>query len=268
MSLSPRFEGSSCFLEFDHGKANEMGRDELAALEGLPTQLEEEGSLCLISYSRRRSKRGTPIFISGANVTERGGWSAEEIRAHVRRQRACLAKIRRLPIFHLCLINGVALGWGTEWLLTSDYRIATDEARFGLPETGLGIIPGAGGSAELAGLIGLPQALRLAMTGEQIDAAEALRIGLVQELAVDVDGALARAATLSELVGRKSPTAIAALKDCALSSLGRPEAERRDLEASAYERCLESGDAALGRQYFSNIRRGERPPWGELHWGE
>ena len=264
MSLKTRFEGEICFLEFDHGKANEMGRDELGELEILAEQLVEHEVRCLISFSRRLSKRGTPIFISGANVTERGGWSEEEIRTHVRRQRACLARIRQLPLFHLTVVNGVAFGWGCEWLLTADYRIGTESARFALPETGLGIIPGAGGSVELAGLIGLPQALRLAITGETIDSAEALRIGLIQERQVNIDEGLRRAEALAALVKKKSPTSIAALKWAALAAVGEPEPTRREIEASAYERCLESGDAAIGRAHFTEIRRGERPPWGPL----
>ena len=264
MSLKIRYEESCCFLEFDHGKANEMGRAELDALEALSEALIENETRCLISYSRRLSSRGTPIFISGANVTEREGWSDQEIRAHVRRQRDCLARIRQLPLFHLTLVNGVAFGWGCEWLLTADYRLGTAQARFALPETGLGIIPGAGGSVELAGLIGLPQALRLAITGETIDVAEALRIGLIQERVEDVEAGLQRAAALAAMVEKKSPTSIGALKWAALAAMGEPEPTRRAIEAVAYERCLESGDAAIGRAYFAEIRRGERPPWGPL----
>src|SRR5690606_32519387 len=118
---------------------------------------------------------------------ERQGWPEDEVKAHVRRQRKILASLREAPVLHIAVVNGVALGWGTEFLLTADYRIACDEASFGLPETGLGIIPGAGGTSELWAHVGVPHALRLGMTGERIDAAEALRIGLVQERATDVD---------------------------------------------------------------------------------
>ena len=107
------------------------------------------------SCSERRSKRGTPIFISGANVTERQGWERDRVAAHVRYQREVLRRLRALPLFHVAVVNGVALGWGTEYMITCDYRIATKEATFGLPETGLGILPGAGGSSELSALIGL-----------------------------------------------------------------------------------------------------------------
>ena len=204
------FEGGVALLELDHGKANEMGSAQLAEFAALPGRLESAGARALITWSRRRSRRGTPIFISGADVTERVGWDRDRVAAHVRYQRETLAALRRAPIFHLAVVNGVALGWGTEFMLTCDYRIAAAEATFGLPETGLGILPGAGGTSELPAFIGLPQTLRLGMTGERIAAEEALRIGLVQEVAADVDAGLERARALAARVARNSPTAVAA----------------------------------------------------------
>lgn len=254
--------GHTALLTLDHGKANEMGRPQLQAFEALIEELEASDVRALISTSRRVSSRGTPIFIAGANITERTGWTRDEIAAHVRWQRRTLARLRRLPLFHIAVVNGVALGWGTEYLITCDYRIAAAPAVFGLPETGLGILPGAGGSSELASLIGLPQAMRLGMTGERIDADEAARIGLVQEVCGNVDAGLSRARELAALVARKSPTAIAAFKAAALGGVGLRPADREHLEAKAYEHCLDSGEAAIGRDNFSAIRKGETPPWG------
>lgn len=264
MSLNLSFDGDLALLEFDHGKANEMGTAQLEAFADLEQTLTARGCRALISFSRRVSRRGTPIYISGANVPERGGWSDEKVRAHVRYQRAVLARVRALPLFHVTVVHGVALGWGTEFLITADYRITTPTARYGLPETGLGIIPGAGGTAELWSLIGLPQAMRLGMTGERIDAAEALRIGLVQEQAADVDAGLDRARALAEMVARRSPTAVAAFKAGALAAVGRPPAERQEIEARAYEHCLGAGDAAIGRAHFKAIIGGGSAPWGPL----
>ncbi len=264
MGLNLVFDGEVALLEFDHGKANEMGSAQLEAFASLGDTLREKGTRALISYSRRTSSKGTPIFIAGADVTERRGWSDETVAAHVRYQRAVLADVRRLPIFHVTVVHGVALGWGTEFLLTADYRITTPTAKYGLPETGLGILPGAGGTAELWSLIGLPQAMRLGMTGERIDAQEALRIGLVQEESADVDAGLARARALAAMVAKKSPTAIAAFKSAALDAVGRPPEVRRELEAKAYEHCLHHGEAAIGRAHFKEIITGGSAPWGPL----
>ena len=250
-------------LEFDHGKANEVGSQVLTELDHLVHCLNKpNGPVALISFSRRKSKRGTPIFISGANVVERVGWSNDDVKIHVRRQRALLSRLRHAPVFHVCVVNGVTLGWGTEFLITADYKLSVDSARFGLPETGLGILPGAGGSSELSNLIGPAHTLRLGMTGEQISAEEALRIGLVQEQYEDVDQALYRAYTLCQLTTKKSPTALAAFKQALLSSLGESSTTRMENEAVAYEVCVDAGQAAIGRRDFDLIRQGQSPQWG------
>jgi enoyl-CoA hydratase/carnithine racemase len=262
LNLDRQPGGAVVTLTLDHGKANEMGSAQLDELEALVAELETGPAVAMITVSRRTSRRGTPIFIAGANVTERGDWTDDQVKAHVRRQRSVLSSLRRAPVFHVAVINGVALGWGTEYLLCCDWRIACDEASFALPETGLGILPGAGGTAELWAHVGVAQAMRLGMTGERIDADEAHRIGLVQERAVDVDFALNRAHELCQLVAKRSPTAVAAFKRAVLDAVGTTPAERQEIEALAYERCVDTGQAAIGRASYGAIRTGERPDWG------
>ncbi|MBH25393.1 MAG: hypothetical protein CMH57_13290 [Myxococcales bacterium] len=257
------WEGPVAVVEFSHGKANEMGTAQLEALEALCEELVERSARALVTWSRKVSRRGTPIFVAGADVLERRGWSEARVEEHVGYQREVLGRVRALPLFHVTLVHGVALGWGTEFLITADYRLATPTASFALPETGLGIVPGAGGTTELWTLIGVPQAMRMGMTGERLDAAEALRIGLVQEVTPDVDAGLERARELSRGVARRSPTSIAAFKAALLGSVGQPRPRRQELEARAYAHCLQQGDAAVGRQHFKAILAGEQAPWGE-----
>jgi enoyl-CoA hydratase/carnithine racemase len=262
LSVRSEQEGRVVLLELDHGKANEMGSAQLAEFERLVELLESGPALALITFSRRKSGKGTPIFIAGANVTERIGWEDARVRQHVRWQREVLARLRRAPVFHVAVVDGVALGWGTEYLLVADYRLAADSAVFGLPETGLGIVPGAGGTSELWAQIGVAQTLRLGMTGERIGPDEALRLGLVQERVATVDDGLVRARSLAEAVSRRSPTAVAAFKRAVLDCVGAPPAARPELEAAAYERCVDSGEAAIGRAHFEVINAGGTPPWG------
>ncbi len=264
-ALHPSYdpERRSLVLSLDHGKANEMGTEQLDALTRLCELLETDASICcLCTTSRRISRRGKPIFIAGANVTERTDWDDDRVKAHVIRQRQLMRRLRRLPLFTVVLSHGVTLGWGTEYLLTADYSFATPTASFALPETGLGILPGARGTAELAMLIGPAQALRLGCTGETIDADEALRIGLVQELVDDVDAGLERVEALAERLCKRSPTAVAAFKQALLDGLGQPEAVRLDVEARAYEHTVDTGEAAIGRASFAAIREGTAPSWG------
>ncbi len=256
-------DGAVAVLQLEHGKANEMGSDQLRDFERLAAWLAEPTApAALITYSTATSRKGTPIFVAGANVTERVGWNDDDIRQHVRWQRRVLTALRNAPAFHVAVVSGVALGWGTEYLLAADYRIAVPGAVFGLPETGLGILPGAGGTSELARHIGVAHTLRLGMTGERIDHIEAARIGLVQELADSTPLALERARQLAALAATRSPTANAAFKRGVNAAPGRVADERMEIEARAYERCVAAGEAAIGRAHFNDIRKGITPPWG------
>jgi len=263
--LHPRYEEDHqlLILELNHGKANEIGTAELHAFTSLCELLEDSTAIvCVCTTSQRQSSTGKPIFIAGANVRERETWSEEQIQNHVNRQRVLMQRLRRVPVFTTVLVHGMALGWGLEFVLTADYAISTRASHFGLPETGLGIIPGARGTAELAQTIGQAQALRLGCTGELIDGEQALALGLVQEVVADIEPGLARVRTLAKMLCSRSPTAIAAYKQSVLDALGRSESVRLRIEQQGYEQCLKSGDAAIGRQYFTEIRAGKTPPWG------
>ena len=263
--LNPRYEDGHrlLVLELDHGKANEMGSAQLDAFTNLCELVENNDEVrTLCTTSRRSSKNGRPIFIAGANVTERVGWDDARIKAHVIRQRALMDRLRRLPVFNIVLTHGVTLGWGTEYVLTGDFALATPGATFGLPETGLGILPGARGTAELMFAVGPAHALRLGCTGETIGADEAARIGLVQEVVDSVDAGLLRVRELADLVRRRSPTAVATYKRAMLRACGAEPAARLEIERRAYEHTVATGEAAIGRQHFAAIRDGGVPPWG------
>lgn len=264
--LHPRFDEELRLLtlDLDHGKANEVGTRQLEAFAALCDLVEgSEEITCVCTASRRISKKGKPIFIAGADVTERSEWDDTRVKEHVVRQRETMRRLSRLPVFTIALSHGVTLGWGTEFLLTADYTLATSTASFALPETGLGILPGARGTAELANRVGPAQALRLGCTGESVNAVEALRIGLVQELVDDVDAGLDRVRTLALACRTRSPLAVAAFKRGMLDAIGQPEAARIEIERRAYERCVDSGEAAIGRASFAAIRAGDTPQWGK-----
>ena len=260
--FNPNLNNHILTLTLNHGHVNEMGKTELKAWESLVQFLNKGDVRVLITQSTKQSKRGKPIFIAGANVKERTNWSDQEVRSHVRWQRNILHSLRHCPVFHICIVSGIALGWGTEFLLTSDYRLCTPQALFGLPETGLGIIPGAGGTSDLWVEIGITQALRLGMTGERISAQEACRINLCQELHETTQAALQRAHELAALICKRSPTAVAGFKSALLACVGRGANLRRGLEARAYEHCVNTKEASIGRQNFG---KDTLIPWGPLN---
>jgi methylglutaconyl-CoA hydratase len=113
----------------------------------------------------------------------------------------------------IAVIDGFALGGGIELGMCADMRIATEAAQMGLPETGLAIIPGAGGTQRLPRLIGVSKAKELIFTGQPITAEEALSLGLVNHVRKDFDDAMSKAVDIANIIGNdKGPVAIRAAK--------------------------------------------------------
>jgi methylglutaconyl-CoA hydratase len=150
--------------------------------------------------------------------------------------------LSRSDFVSVAAINGVALGGGLELALTCDLRSISEEATLGLPETGLGIIPGAGGTQRLARLIGEARALDLVLTQRRIDASEALSLGLVNRVIPASESVLESTLKWLEPVADGAPIAQRAAL-LAVRGAGRSSLEQGlDLERELYERCLESAD--------------------------
>src|SRR3954454_12723875 len=123
---------------------------------------------------------GDRIFAAGADISEFGG--PDEARAIAPRLHGALDALSALPRLVIAAVSGYALGGGCELALACDYRIASERAVFGQPEILLGIIPGGGGTQRLPRLVGPARAKEMMITGRQVKADEALRIGLADEL--------------------------------------------------------------------------------------
>jgi enoyl-CoA hydratase/carnithine racemase len=156
--------------------------------------------------------------------------------------RSDLAWLARAEFVTVAAINGVALGGGLELALTCDLRCAVASATLGLPETSLGIIPGAGGTQRLARLIGEARALDLVLTGRRLDTTEALALGLLNRVMPDseslLDGALEWLKPVADgapIAQRAALLAVRAARTLALE-------QGLDYERELYERCLESED--------------------------
>jgi enoyl-CoA hydratase/carnithine racemase len=124
---------------------------------------------------------GEAAFVSGADINDIRARGRDEGLAAI--NSSLFAEVERFPRPTIAAINGYALGGGCELALACDIRIASDTAKFGQPELGLGIIPGAGATQRLPRLIGMGRAKHLILTGDVIDAKEALEIGLVTAIA-------------------------------------------------------------------------------------
>lgn len=125
---------------------------------------------------------GGKAFAAGADVSEMVTLTPVEAYGFCQGSRAAFSKLENLNKPVIAAITGVAFGGGVELALAADFRIAADNAKFAFPETGLGIIPGGGGTQRLPRLIGAAKTKELMFTGDIIDAAEALKIGLVNQV--------------------------------------------------------------------------------------
>ena len=153
----------------------------------------------------------------------------------------------------ICAINGYALGGGLEIALRADIRIASENAIFGLPEVRIGSIPGSAGTQLLPRVVGISQALKLILTGNKIDAEEALRIGLVQEV-VAFENLQDRAKEIALSIARNAPLAVSAAKKLILQSLEVPLESGIALERYAFGLVRDTEDRAEGRKAFAEKR--------------
>jgi enoyl-CoA hydratase len=126
---------------------------------------------------------GGKAFCAGADIKELRNRSLIEQKRGAELGQGVFAKLDDLPIASIALVNGYAFGGGLELALACTFRLASSNAKFGLPEVKLGLIPGYGGTQRLPRVIGQPRALEMIMTGRTVDAEEAERIGLVNRIA-------------------------------------------------------------------------------------
>ncbi len=199
---------------------------------------------------------GGKAFAAGADLKELGTRSVAEQTLLMTQPRIfdLLAAVRR-PV--VAAVNGACLGGGLELALACDIRIAAAAATFGAPEVRLGLIPGGGGTQRLPRIIGSGAAMRLVLTGEAIDATEALRLGLVDEIASgDV---VARAVELAERIARNGPVAVMAAKEAVRSALSMPIEQGLRAEAALFLLAFASADRAEGITAFLEKRTAEFP---------
>ena len=130
---------------------------------------------------------GSKAFCAGADIKELRNRSLLDQKRGAELGQAAFAKLDRLPVPSIALINGYAFGGGLELALAATFRLASANAAFGLPEVKLGLIPGYGGTQRLPRVIGEPRALEMILTGRTVKAAEAVQIGLVHQLVEDGD---------------------------------------------------------------------------------
>jgi enoyl-CoA hydratase len=200
---------------------------------------------------------GPKAFAAGADIGELNALpGAHAGEAQARKGQALTRAIERLRVPVIAAVNGFALGGGCELAMACDMRIASENAKFGQPEVNLGILPGYGGTQRLTRLAGEGMAMYLCLTGEMIDAAEALRIGLVQRV-VPADGLLAEAQRIAGLIAAKAPLAIAATKRAVVDGAALGLDDALALEALLFGQAITTADFREGSRAFLDKRKPE-----------
>ena len=186
---------------------NALNDETIAELTYVFGQIEKDEKIQVVIVTGA----GDKAFVSGADIGELQKVDTLSGKAKTDRGQGLLFKIENLPQVVIAAVNGYALGGGCEILLACDIRIAADSAKIGLPEVGLGIIPGYGGTQRLSRLVGWGKAKELVFTGDIIDAGECLRIGLVEKV-VPLAQLLEEAKKMSLTIASKGPLAVRAAK--------------------------------------------------------
>jgi enoyl-CoA hydratase len=196
---------------------------------------------------------GEKAFIAGADITELTSLSALEGEQTATRGQRIFSLIENCGKPVIACINGFALGGGCELALACTLRIASTNARLGQPEVKIGIIPGFGGTQRLPRLIGKGAALKMILTAEAISAAEALRLGLVDEV-VAPDQLMTRAEQIAQTIAGMAPLAIRDSIRAVNAGYDLPLASGLELEASLFGLACSTSDKAEGTRAFLEKR--------------
>jgi enoyl-CoA hydratase len=194
---------------------------------------------------------GERAFVAGADIKYMSGLGVEEAKEWGALGHEAGRLLETMPKPTIAAINGFALGGGCELALACDIRYASTRAKLGQPEINLGIIPGWGGTQRLARAVGLGIAKELIFTGRVIDADEALRIGLVNDVH---DPVLDKARETANLLASKSPIALRVMKALANRALGGEHAANLAAEGESFGELFASEDAKEGMTAFVEKR--------------
>ncbi len=198
---------------------------------------------------------GSKAFIAGADISEMRQKSAEEGVQFAQLGHEVTKFLELMPKPTIAAVNGFALGGGAEIAMACDFIIASEQASFGQPEVGLGVIPGFGGTLRLAKFVGLPRAKELIFSGRRIKAQEALDLGLANHI-FPADQLLEKVIEIARSISQQSLSAIARAKQL-LNEFSESAGLnfKLDAEAQAFGRLFGSADQVEGMNAFLEKRK-------------
>jgi len=197
---------------------------------------------------------GQKAFVAGADIKEFASFSVEEGRMLSRAGHKLLFDfIEHMSKPVIAAVNGFALGGGLELAMSCHIRVASENARMGLPEVSLGVIPGYGGTQRLTQLVGKGKAMEMIATAEMIPAADALNWGLVNHV-VSQDSLLETCLAIATKISRNSPSAIASAYRAVLAGFS-PYSTGFEAEISEFGKCFGTADFQEGTAAFLEKRK-------------
>lgn len=199
---------------------------------------------------------GEKAFVAGADIKEMVALTAEQAKSFAEKGQSVLRKLEMLRLPVVAAVNGFALGGGLELALACDFIYASDNAKFGLPEVSLGLMPGFGGCVRLARLVGLNKARELTMTGDMLTAPEALHLGLVQKVVAPADLMTSVIKSITTILSR-GPRAVASVKRVILDGYDLSADAALALEAESFGQLFKLNDSREGMTAFVEKRKAQ-----------
>ena len=240
------------------GALNALNSETLDELDACLTEIEANDGIKVVILTGGPDKKGNAFksFVAGADISEMVNFSAPEARAFGIRASKPFFKLMEMRQITIAAVNGFALGGGCEIAMACDIRIASENAIFGQPETGLGIIPGFGGTQRLARLVGMGRAKEMIFTCDNIDANEAYRIGLVNKV-VPTEELIPTAKKMASKIASKGSYANAVAKAAINNGYDMDIHNAVEMEANLFGVVNDTHDKKEGMGAFLEKRKGE-----------
>lgn len=197
---------------------------------------------------------GEKAFVAGADIKEMLDMSTDQAVVFAQKGQAVFHELNLLKIPVIAAVNGFALGGGLELALGCDFMVASENAKFGLPEVSLGLIPGFGGTVRLARAVGIRKARELTFTGEMIKADEAFKLGIVS-LVVPQSELMSAVHKKLEMILSKSPLAVSKAKLSINQAFDLETEKALENEAEIFASLFGSFDTTEGTKAFTEKRK-------------
>ncbi|WVZ74386.1 hypothetical protein U9M48_022571 [Paspalum notatum var. saurae] len=229
---------------------NAIGKEMLRGLRSAIEEVDADAAATVVLVASSVPK----VFCAGADLKERRLMGPNEVRDFVNSLRSTFSSFEALSIPTIAVVEGVAFGGGLELALSCDLRICGEDAKFSLPETGLAIIPGAGGTQRLPRIVGRSRAKELIFTGRRFDAVEAVTMGVVN-YCVPAGEAYQKALELAREINQKGPLAIKMAKKAINQGAEVDMSSALAIEEECYEQVLHTQDRLEGLAAFAEKRK-------------